>query len=327
MRALLACLILAVVCFIQSPADAQPPKYLIEFGHDLNDDSPQNQAITWLKSTLERQSHREIEVEIYSAQKLGTGPEMVEKLRNNTIQMVAVHTSNLQSLQPGMQVLDLPYLFPDRMKLLAKLNGPLGEALYSPLKAKGIIGLAFWDGGVKVITCGKTIQRPTDLKGVKIGIMPSQVIREQYLAVGANPVPIDQQGLYTALQRGELDGVETSPMNIASMRIHEVQHFVTPTNHAWLGYAVMVGKEFYDSLPPEYQELLKKTVSEATRQQWSEAAAQEGRGREKVTTLFQIYTPLTAAQTAEFRDAFAPAYDWFVKNVEDGRKYLDLAKD
>ena len=327
MRAFLACIILAVVCFIQAPADAQPPKYLIDFGHDLNDDSLQNQAISWIKAILEKQSHREIEVQIYSAQKLGTGPEMIEKLQNNTIQMAAVPTSNVQSIQPGMQVLDLPYLFPDRKKIFAKLNGPLGEALYHPLKAKGIIGLAFWNGGTKVITCNKRILSPADLKGVKFGIMPSQVLREQYLAVGAIPVPIDQQGLYTALQTGELDGGENSPMNISSMHISEVQHYVTRTNHAWLGYAVMVSKGFYDSLPPEYQELLTKTVSEATRRQWTEALAREAQAMEKIRTNFQLDTTLPSAHTAEFRNAFAPAYDWFVKNVEDGQKYLDLAKD
>lgn len=318
--------LIALLCCALTPINASAAKYQIKFGHDHKDTSPHHQAALWLKNKLEKESNGEIEVTIYPTQMLGTGPQMVEMLQTGAIQMLAVPISNVQSIQPAMQVLELPFLFPDQKALYAKLEGSLGKALYAPLEAKNILGLTFWESGFKDMTCNSPIHSPADLKGVKFRVMPSPVIREQYLALGASPVPIDFQELYNALQQGVVDGEENPLMSIVTMKFYEVQKYITLTNHAWLGYAVMVNKDFYKSLPAKYQKLLTEAAKESNA---IEVGLINKQNAEYLATIKNYGTQvieLTPAQFAQFKSAVAPVYDWFVKNIPDGQKYLDLAK-
>jgi len=327
MRTLLATTLAVILCCCLLPAAALAAKYQIKFGHDHKETSPHHQAALWLKNKLEKESGGEIEVTIYPTQMLGTGTQMVEMLQTGAIQMLAVPTSNVQVIQPGLQVLELPFLFPDQKTLYEKLDGPLGKALYAPLADKNILGLTFWESGFKEMTCNYPIHSPADLKGRKMRIMPSPVIREQYLALGASPVPIDFQELYNALQQGVVDGEENPLMSIVTMKFYEVQKYVAMTNHAWLGYAVMVNKGFYESLPEKYQKLLTEAAKESNafevdlinKQNADYLATIKGAG----TTVIDI----TPAEFAQFKAAVAPVYDWFVKNIADGQKYLDLARN
>ena len=175
---------------------------MIKLAHDHKGDSPQNMAAEWIKKTLEKESNGEISVQIYPSQMLGTGPQMVEMLQTNTIQVLAVPVSNVQSIQPGMQVLELPFLFPDRETLYGKLDGPLGKALYEPLKAKGIPRHGLLGKRIQGYDLQHPDPQPGRSQGVKFRIMPSPVIREQYLALGASPVPSTSRNCTTPCSRG-----------------------------------------------------------------------------------------------------------------------------
>ena len=47
--------------------------------------------------------------------------------------------------------------------------------------------------------------------------------------------------------------------------MHEVQKFVTLTNHGYLGYAVVVNKKFWDGLPADVRRQLEDAMEQATR--------------------------------------------------------------
>ena len=53
-------------------------------------------------------------------------------------------------------------------------------------------------------------------------------------------------------------------MNIYTQKMHEVQKFLTVSDHGYVGYAVIVNKKFWDGLPPEIRTALAGAMQEAT---------------------------------------------------------------
>ena len=82
-------------------------------------------------------------------------------------------------------------------------------------------------------------------------IQSSKVLDAQMRAVGAIPQVMAFSEVYQALQTGVVDGTENPPSNLYTQKMHEVQKYVTVSNHGYLGYAVIVNKKFWDGLPAD----------------------------------------------------------------------------
>jgi tripartite ATP-independent transporter DctP family solute receptor len=303
------------------------PKWRVKLGHDHKEDSPHHQAALLFKKKIEEATKGDIEITIYPTGLLGTGIQMVEMVQAGALEFLAVPTSNVQVIHPSLQIIELPFLFPKREEMNKALDGDFGKALVKPLLQKGITGLSFWESGFKQLTCNYPIRRLEDMKGKKFRIMPSPVIREQFKAWGASPVPIDFQELYNALQQGVVDGEENPLMTIVTRKFYEVQKYVTLSSHAWLGYLFMVNKKFLESLPADYQKLIRQTAMEAAvferglivKQNEDYLNTIKASGKTEVIEL-------TPDAVTEFQKASAPVYEWFRQNIKGGEEYLDMLK-
>jgi C4-dicarboxylate-binding protein DctP len=61
-----------------------------------------------------------------------------------------------------------------------------------------------------------------------------------------------------------VDGTENTPSNIYTQKMHEVQKFLTVTDHGYVGYAVIVNKKFWDGLPSDIRTALEGAMRDAT---------------------------------------------------------------
>ena len=61
-----------------------------------------------------------------------------------------------------------------------------------------------------------------------------------------------------------VDGQENTSSNIYTQKMHEVQKYLTMTNHGYIGYVVVVNKKFWDGLPADIRGQLEKAMKEAT---------------------------------------------------------------
>jgi C4-dicarboxylate-binding protein DctP len=162
------------------------------------------------------------------------------------------------------EVFDLPFIFDNTAELHKVTQGPVGKQLLDKLDAKGIKGLAFWDNGFKSFSANKPLRTPADFKGMKMRIQSSKVLEAQMRAVGALPQVMAFSEVYQALQTGVVDGTENPHSNLYTQKMHEVQKFVTVSDHGYLGYAVITNKKFWDGLPADVRGQLEQALKEAT---------------------------------------------------------------
>ena len=301
-------------------------KWNIKLGHDQPEKSPHNDGALYFKKLVEEGSNGEIAVKIYPTQLLGTGVQMSEMVQAGALEVLAIPTSNIQVLHPPLQVLDLPFLFPDKESLYRILDGEFTDALYKPLMNRNIVGLHWFISGFKQFTGNFPIRTPEDFKGHKIRVMPAPIIREQFKAFGASPVPIDFQELYNALQQGVVDGQENPLTTIVTMKFYEVQKYMTLSNHAFIAYVFVASKSFFDSLPEKHQKLVREAAKKAGIYERGLVSEREKGFLETIKKAGVQVIELKPEERKAFQKAAEPVYDWFNKNISDGKRYYDMIR-
>jgi C4-dicarboxylate-binding protein DctP len=207
--------------------------------------------------------------------------------------------------------------------VLARVTeGPVGAGLFRKLESKGIVGLAYWDNGFKVMTANKPLRSPGDPKGLKMRIQSSKVLDPQMRALGAIPQVMAFSEVYQALQTGVVDGTENTPSNVYSQKTHEVQKFLTVTNHGYIGYAVIANKKFWDGLPPDIRTLLEGAMREATTYANSIAQKENDEALEKMRASGRIeIVALTEGEKEGWRKALQPVQKEVAPRV--GQELID----
>ena len=77
----------------------------------------------------------------------------MEALSLGSVQMLAPSLAKFGPLGVReFEVFDLPYIFDDTAELHKVTGGPAGKALFKKLEPKGIVGLAYWDNGFKMLS-------------------------------------------------------------------------------------------------------------------------------------------------------------------------------
>jgi tripartite ATP-independent transporter DctP family solute receptor len=301
-------------------------KWNIKFGHDQPEKSPHHDGALYFKKLVEEGSNGEIAIKIFPSQLLGTGLQMSEMVQAGALEILAIPTSNMQVLHPSLQVLDLPFLFPDREALFRVLDSDFTDNLYKPLLGRNIVGLHWIISGFKQFTGNFPIRTPDDFKGRKIRVMPAPIIREQFKALGASPVPIDFHELYSALQQGVVDGQENPLTTIVTMKFYEVQKYMTLSNHAFIAYVFVASKSFYDSLPEKYQKLVRESAKKAGIYERGLVVEREKGFLETIKKAGVTVIELKPEDRQAFQKAVEPVYGWFNGNIQDGKRYYDMVR-
>ena len=243
--------------------ESEAAEFTAKYPHVLLPDTPAGRAAERFAKLINERTNGRVEIKVFPNGQLGTNTQIIEQLQMNIVQIAMPPTAILGQFEPRMQLIDLPYIFPTREACYAVLDGEAGKTLLTGLSKVGINGLGFWESGFKQFTTAeKPIDKPSDFKGMKIRTMDSPLIISQYRAWGANPIPIPYAETYNALQQGVADGQENPLVSIEKMKFYEVQDYITVSNHAYLGYAFCVNKEFWDKLPSDIADIFKQTADE-----------------------------------------------------------------
>jgi len=244
---------------------AQQP-IVIKFSHVVANDTPKGKGADFFKQKAEELTKGRVKVEVYPNSTLYKDKEEMEALQLGAVQMLAPSLAKFGPLGvKEFEMFDLPFIFDNYDQLHKVTTGPIGKSLLKRLEAKGILGLAYWDNGLKVMSANKPLRNPEDFKGLKMRIQSSNVLDAQMRAVGALPQKMAFSEVYQALQTGVVDGTENPPSNLYTQKMHEVQKFVTLSDHGYLGYAVIVNKKFWDGLPADIRKQLDDAMEQATR--------------------------------------------------------------
>jgi tripartite ATP-independent transporter DctP family solute receptor len=143
----------------------------------------------------------------------------------------------------------------------------------SPLFAELMEGYRKQSGGNKVVaityygerhvTSNKAINKPDDMKGLKIRVPDAPLYTMFPRAVGANPTPIAFAEVYLALQNGTVDAQENPLPTIDAKKFYEVQKYVVLTGHITDALLTIISANTWNKLSEADRKIFETTLSEA----------------------------------------------------------------
>jgi C4-dicarboxylate-binding protein DctP len=305
----------AASVFLAGTALAEPIS--IKFSHVVAQDTPKGLAAEFFKKRAEELTQGKVKVEVYPNSQLYKDKEEMEALQLGAVQMLAPSLAKFGPLGvKEFEVFDLPFIFNDYDDLHKVTKGPAGKALLDKLAPKGILGLAYWDNGFKSFSANSPIKTPADLKGKKLRIQNSKVLEEQMRTIKAIPQMLAFSEVYQALQTGVVDGTENPISNFYTQKMHEVQKYMTITDHGYLGYAVIVNKKFWDGLPADIRTQLETALVEATDYANTIAMDMNKKDLESAKASGKTaVTTLTPEERAAFKTAMVPVHDKMASRI------------
>lgn len=280
-------------------------------------------------------SDGKIDVNVYPYGTLGATGDINELAQMGVVQYVFSDYAWISSFVPQAQVLALNYLFPTE-KVAEVIdwmvrNGDFYPLLEKAFRKQGLVPLSIMFEGWQWMTTKTEVKSLDDIKGLKLRVMSSKLLVEDYKAYGASPTPMSYGEVYSGLQMGLIDGQVNPLFAIYSMKFFEVQNFCTQLkSEPFLGIPT-VNEEFFDSLPQNVQDEMRRYWVDAIipAGKWiNERNASDKKKMLKAKPELK-FNVLDDATIAEFKAAAETVYPKFTKIGGEGSdEILDvLLKD
>lgn len=250
-----------------------------------------------------------VRIRTYPAAQLYTGQEETQAVIKGEVQMAYVIASSMDLLDTSMELLKLPYLFPDIEIGYSVLEGSVGKRLFSKVENKGISILGVTSSGTIAVANNKRhIKSVEDFKGLKMrgaGLMQAKTLK----ALGAMSVVTASEETYTALQQGVIDGM-IAPGNVfLARKYYDVQKYVT--NPGMMNAAfnlIIVNSSWWNKLPIDIRGGLSESVQRVVKEQRAEIEVEDKKVFEQITAKgCQVYY-LSSEEMMSWKKALQTVY-------------------
>jgi tripartite ATP-independent transporter DctP family solute receptor len=286
----------------------------LKLGHIADPQNPYAQGAQKFADLVAEKSGGTIKVEVYPSSQLGNQRDLVEGLTLGTLDLTMTSTAVLGNFHPQIAVFDLPFIFRDREHAFKALD-TVGMEISKDLEEKGMKVLAFYENGVRNMTNNiRPIRVPEDMKGLKIRVMEQPIYIAMMKALGANPTPMAFGELFTALQKGVVDGQENPAAHIYTKRFFEVQKYISLTEHTYSAEPLVVSMITWNKLTPEQQTIIQEAAEEACDWQRQLAIDLENGYWDKIRESGKSEI-ITDVDKEAFREATAPVWKDFEDQV------------
>lgn len=198
------------------------------------------------------------------------------------------------------------------------LDGEIGDAFLGEIESTGLIGLSWYDAGVRNFYTREPISELADLRGMTIRVQEADYMSDIVRALGAQPKTVPYNEVYSALSTGAVDGAENNWPSYDATLHYRVAPYVLLDGHVRIPEMQILSAETAAALPEEYVQILRECARESAlyeRQLWRE---REEEARQRCLDRGVLVTTLSDAERAKFREACQPIYEKYAAG------YLDL---
>ena len=243
---------------------ADAPEFNIILAHGTSEQQLGGLNCTTFKEEIEARSNGKITVEVYPNAQLGTDAESFTSTQMGTIQMTWMATGSYVSYIPEIGILSQPMRFTDINECYKLLESGTEFRTYlnnvfeeNSLTCVGISPTAF-----RTMSSNIKVESMEDFKGINIRTIDDKYQKAFWNALGCNATPLAFGELYIALQQGLMDAQENPLDTIVNNNLGEVQKYMIITNHVPFVSTFIMNKDFYNSMPTEYQDLVATILDE-----------------------------------------------------------------
>jgi tripartite ATP-independent transporter DctP family solute receptor len=217
-------------------------------------------------------------------------------------------SSYLTDRVPELGIADLPFLFSDKDKARAAIDGELGDFFIRKIEERvGYRILGWFENGFRHVSNKvKPIRAPADMAGMTIRVLPSKVQARTFELLGATPLRWDLTEALQAIVAGTIDAQENPLANTVTYGAHKYHRFHTLTGHFYVSRPVFLHRASYEAWPAPLRRAMQHAVKDAVVFQRELAIAEEEEALAAIHAQGCEVVELSPAEHARFIAAVQP---------------------
>jgi len=214
-------------------------------------------------AAVEKDSGGRIKAEVYPASQLGSIPRQIEGTQFGAIQCAVIPPEFFVGIDERFEVLAAPGLVGSMEQGQRLAADPAVKKLMLGLGAdKGLYGVGLFIGEPSNVIAKTPIRHLEDFKGKKLRTFASQFQSEAFGRLGVTAVAMSLGDVLPAIQQGTIDGAVAGPTIFAGMHFGDAAKYVTEINQPAIFLVVELNRKWYDSLPPDLQQIVDKDAAQ-----------------------------------------------------------------
>ena len=217
-----------------------------------------------LPKLIEEKTKGQVKVKLYvSGEHSFQGPDMPKAIKMGSCQMADILGAYLVGIDPLLGASDLPF-FPNSAEEEDAMIAEVLKDNYTKFYNEyGMIPLASYPFPGQSIVANVPLKDLDSYKGKKIRIF-NKTSADMVVTLGGSPVTTSSAEVYSALQRGVVDGASGSTFGQIAMRNVEVAKYLTRTHAYGQGntWTVVVSKAAFEGLPSDLQTKVREAAAE-----------------------------------------------------------------
>jgi len=244
----------------------------LKWAHVYETSEPYHTAAVLAANEIAKRTNNRYTVEVFPASTLGKETDINQGLTLGTVDII--YTGQLfagRTFGP-LAIGGAPFMFRDFNHWKAYSTSPLFGELAEGYKQKSgghkVVAITYY--GERHVTSNRAINKPEDMKGLKIRVPDAPLYTMFPRAVGANPTPIAFAEVYLALQNGTVDAQENPLPTIDAKKFYEVQKYIVLTGHITDALLSIISSSTWNKLSDAdkkiFEEVLKEGAARATAQ-------------------------------------------------------------
>ena len=285
------------------PAAAQT---VLKWAHVYETSEAYHTWAVWAAEEFAKRTDGRYTIEVFPASSLGKETDINEGLGLGTVDIIYTGQLFAGRAYGPVAIGGAPYMFRDYDHWQAFRDSDLFQELaegYLQASGNHIVSLTYY--GERHVTSNKRIEKPEDMKGLKIRVPDAPLYMMFPRAAGANPAPIAFAEVYLALQQGVVDAQENPLPTIQAKKFYEVQDYIVLTGHITDALLTIVGGPTWDGMDEADREILVGLIREAAEKCTQDIIAKE---KELVGWFREQGKEVIEVDRALFREVVIPAH-------------------
>ena len=243
-----------------SESSASGESVNIVFGNYGSSSMPPYHADQDAITYAEEKSNGSLKFEYSADGVLGSEFDMIQQVMDGTIQAAILSAGTFSTYTNLMDCIQLPFLITNYEQEKEVLNSDAAKAIYEKVgEDLGVKIVSVQENGIRHIANNvRPINSLSDMKGLKLRIVPSNMLTEVITNMGASPMSVAYNEVYSALQNNVVDGEEINLTSIYALKHYEQLKYVSIIGMYPFPSFVVYNRDFWNSLSPDQQQILEE---------------------------------------------------------------------
>lgn len=231
-----------------------------EEGHVLVD------AAEEFADQVEDETDGAVSIEVIPGGSYGAEDEITEQVQDGVIEMSSAGGMPYSMFTPEYYFFDNPFVVEDLNHLRqiedSEQFGTGQERLTEEGNQRHIGSFIY--RGLRQFTANEPIREPADLDGIDLRLPELDPWVSIWEEVGASATAVALDELYSALEQGVAEASEGDAEQINSFNLHEVQDYLSLTEHQVQAGGLYINEEFFQGLDEANQDVVLEAAEAAS---------------------------------------------------------------